>query len=324
MDYSRLTDEEAEDILRKHDEAQWDDRLWNEVIEPADVLYWLDAFGDQSLAINCQGLPKDLPTPVVRGVNELDVLNGWNGEHTVLDCPTCRTELHEFGWGRGGHRVMSEYGDIHDFIGYLSESSGQMYDAVNEHRLMCQGCAESTNETFGRWNSYQGVTIFYGQDNDDSYYKFRHTNGIVSRDCYGDHSGTCVDRNVRNEWSEEYVSVEEIERAFAAGRSEKQKLIEVDLNFCSIGYDELDVKKRGVGRAENDVQEIMQDWAEVIYDPEIENCHPDLPFVHIIEDGKRMYCPQKHRDKLEFELKWSFYQKNNQQDDIQRLKNEAL
>jgi hypothetical protein len=321
MDYSRLTKEEATDILVKHDEATWTDRLWKEVIEPAKVLYWLDAFGDQSLAINCQGLPKTLPDDVVKGVNEFDVLGEWDGRHQVHECPTCSRELYEF--GLGNCEIIDEYGDHHQMIGFLSDESGQMYDALGEHRFMCQGCKDHTRETFGRHASYDGVAIFYGTT-ENKHYKFRETAGIISRDSWGCYSGDCVDLPVHNEQTSDHYDVAEIERAFAQGGREKMEFIEEELNFVQIKYDQLDVRRTGVGKAEWDVKEILQEWSEALYDEDCENCHPDLDFTYIIENGRKIYCPEQWQDKLEYELKFRFYQKDGQPDVAQSLTDHTL
>jgi len=116
MNYANLSDEEVQVRLKEHDEADWSGIDGNEVIEPRDVLYYLDAFGDLSLAINCQGLPKDLPSRVIREINQYDVLNDWCGGINEVECPVCNVEFYEFDW-KHDYIYVSEYGDIHDHVG---------------------------------------------------------------------------------------------------------------------------------------------------------------------------------------------------------------
>jgi hypothetical protein len=318
MDYSRLTEEEATDILEKHDEAVWDERLWSEVISPPDVLYWLDAYGDLSLAINCQGLPKDLPSDVVKAINEYDVLNDWDGTVSREECPICNTELFDFSFGHD-HRVVDKWGDHHDYLEYLGDSATRCYDTTEEHPFMCQSCSEHTEQDFGRHDGTRGVRIFYG-GRSDLYYSFRCCNGIVLRGDYT-YDDDCVANNVRNEETDEVFDVEEIERAFAGGRDDKKKLIE-GMGYTTIRYDEVDVHKKGMGRAKHDIQEILEDWTTAPYDPNTpENNHPDLPFTYIIEGDKSIYCENQHAHTLLNEIKSTFYRQDGQIEEAKKYAN---
>ena len=98
--YKLMSRPEAMDRLENHNEADEETlkelRREGRIINPVDVLYYLDAFGDIHTAVNLQPLPKDLPDRVLKKIDEWDVLEGWNGDVKTHECPTCTRTLYEF------------------------------------------------------------------------------------------------------------------------------------------------------------------------------------------------------------------------------------
>jgi len=126
MNYDKLTDEEALDIIKKHDEVSDRDfaELSSYIEDPASVLYWLDADGDFEQAVRIQGLPMDTPIKVARGLHETDYdllafeVNTAEPEH--IECAGCGSELYEF------QHAVSNYTESF----WISEYGDQMYDTV--------------------------------------------------------------------------------------------------------------------------------------------------------------------------------------------------
>lgn len=305
MNYDNLTDDEAKDRLQNHDEADWDEpRLWNEVISPQDVLYWLDAFGDQSLAINCQGLPKDLPKGVLLEINEYDVLNDWTGSIEEHECPMCGRTLYEFDF-KNIYPTIDEYGDNHPRVEYLSDSAGYYWDSTGEHSIMCQSCYE--HQQFDGWRpepSSNSVRVFYGES--DEFSRFSHTNGIVRWDFEWDmdYDKSTDLYNLRVRDGGELISGQQIAAAFAEGRSSRDVMME------RLGFERIHVKQivqdvSGSRKFWRYAKDVLSGWA-ILTSATMKNepTHPDLDFTYIIEGEKTAWVPSEHFDKFRAELVW--------------------
>jgi hypothetical protein len=315
MNYNELTREEATRRLREHDEADWsDDRLWDEVIEPRDVLYWLDAFGDQSLAINCQPLPKDLPDDVVKEINEYDVLNDWQGEVRETSCPVCQTEFYEFDWKYDCLHI-SEYGDVHEYVEFISNPAGYYWDSTGEHHLMCQSCREPPK--FSRMRpkpTSNEVRVFYGES--DEFSRFSHTSGVVRWDFEWDMDyGKSTDLfNLRAKDDGELISGSQIAAAFAGGHSSRDAMMG-RLGFKRIHVKEIDQSVKGIRRFWRYAKEVLESWATLDSKTMTEEpTHPDLNFTYIIEGEYQAWVPEEHAEKFEAELVYQSLKKANDYD----------
>jgi len=305
MNYDRLTMEEALDILRKHDEADWsNDRLWDEVIEPSDVLYWLDAFGDQSLAINCQGLPKDLPDDVVRKVDEYDVLNDWLGKVSETECPICETVFYEFDW-KYDYLYVSEHGDNRNYVEYVTDPAGYFWDTSGEHRIMCQSCTQSRGFPQS-WiePSRNSVRVFYGER--DKFSRFSHSSGVIRWDFMWDedHDTSTDLYNLRAKDNDELVKGREIAASFAESNANRDAMM-ARLGFKRLYVKKIDQSVKGRRKFWRYAKETLVKWATLDSESMVnEPTHPDLDFTYIIEGEYQAWIPEEHFDKFEAELVW--------------------
>jgi len=304
MNYSELSREEAEKRLKEHDEADWsDERLWNEVIEPGDVLYWLDAFGDQSLAINCQGLPKGLPDKVIVAINEYDVFNDWNGSIEERECPMCNRTLYDFDFD-SIYPVIDEYGDPHDQVEYLNDHAGWYWDATEEHDMMCQACYDHNGfHGWGEQPTSNSVRFFYGESGEFS--RFSHDSGVIRWDFLwdGDYDKSTDIWNHREE-DGNFIHGYEIAAAFAKGKSSRDAMME-RVGFKRIHVKEIDQKVTGMRRFWRYAKEVLSGWATL--DSEFmtkQPTHPDLKFTYIIEGEYQAWVPEEHFEKFKAELVW--------------------
>lgn len=313
MNYDKLLEEDAKAILKQHDEADWsDERLWNEVIEPSKVLYFLDAFGDQSLAINCQGLPKDLPDKVVRKVNEYDVFSEWDGTIEEHTCPTCNRTLYEFG-GHPTSMIIDEYGDDHtEDVVILGDPAGQWWDSNEEHRFMCAVCR--WNSPYPRYQTEWGVKVYYGAEKE--WYSFRHSDGVIIHDSMSSDDPTESPRNIRDKDGNR-VDPTEIESAFAKGGTPLDELMH-DLGFVKITKEDVRVETQGLKRTTKYADEILEDWATAPYDKDTPNTHPDFNFTYFIENGRNVYCPEEERETVLYHLEDQVLMRGGTQEQVHK------
>jgi hypothetical protein len=303
MNYDDLSDEEVQVQLRNHSEADWTGRIGNEVIEPRDVLYWLDAFGDLSLAINCQGLPKDLPVSVVKEINEYDVLNDWHGTIIERECPMCNRTLYDFDF-QSIHPIIDENGDSHDHIEYIGDHSGYYWDATEQHTIMCQACHDHND--FHGWRpepSSNSVRVFYGKEG--TFSRFSHSHGIIRWDFMWDmdyeKSDDLYNLTTRNG---ELIEGYKIAAAFAQGWDEKMEMME-RIGFEKVHVETLGVNIKGMRKFWRYAKEVLSGWATLDSDTMTnEPTHPDLPFTYIIEGQYQAWVPSEYVGKFKAELIW--------------------
>lgn len=315
MNYDELSREEATNRLREHEEADFsDDRLWDEVIEPADVLYWLDAFGDLSLAINCQGLPKDLPDDVVRKVNEYDVFNDWQGKITESSCPICGREFYEFDFD-AIYPVIDEYGHNHDYIEHISDPGGHYWNATGDEHLMCESCRSPP--IFSRMDPKPvsgEIRIFYGETNEFS--RFSHSNGVVRWDFEWDMDyGRSTDLyNLRTRDGEELISGPQIASAFAGGTESRNAMMQ-RLGFKRLHVKEMDQNPVGTRRFWRYAKDVLESWATLSVETMRDGpTHPDLPFTYIIEGQYQVWVAEENFEKFKAELVWQALRESNDYD----------
>lgn len=316
MDYDSLSKEEVMYRLTNHDETEWNDRLWNEVIDPADVLYYLDTFGDLTLAINCQGLPKDLPDRVIIGVHDAghDVLNDLGRDIDVHQCPICNRELYEFP-SKGANVIIDEYGDDHTkWIELIGDPSGRYWDTSGEHQYMCVACYQHPRESFGLHATYNGVKVFYGDD--DSWYGFRTSGTVVNHDSWGADDPSQSPRNLRDK-NDNLVRSGEVEKAFAGSESDLNEFLN-KMDWIKITPTDVRVSTPGMRRPKRYAKEIIESWAEAPYDIEgWLNSHPDMNFTYIIQNGRNIYCHKDNREDVLYHLEDQVLSNSNQ---IEKLK----
>lgn len=152
MDYTKLTDEEALDILKLNDEVPDSDfaELEQYIEDPVSVLYWTDADGDFKMAVHVQGLPMETPVQVARGLYEagydLLAFEVNTAEPEVIECAGCGQELYEFEQSSGGYTErfwISEYGEhMYDEVEFLSDPSAPPYWNAdpNGPYIACTAC----------------------------------------------------------------------------------------------------------------------------------------------------------------------------------------
>lgn len=303
MNYDELSQEDAMDLIRDT-EGDLDERLEREIIEPRDVLYYLDAFGDLSLAINCQGLPKDLPDDVIEAIDEYDVFNDWQGSIGESLCPICGREFYEFDFDTI-YPTIDEYGDNHDYIEHISDKAGNYWNAAGDEHLMCQSCREPPN--FSRMDpkpTVREVRVFYGES--DEFSRFSHQSGVIRWDFWWDMDyGKSTDLfNLRAKDNGELISGHEIAKSFAEGHSNRNAMME-RLGFQRIHVKEIDQLVMGVRRFWRYAKEVLEGWATLDSKTMTEEpTHPDLDFTYLIEGQYQAWVPEEYFEKFKAELVW--------------------
>lgn len=323
MNYTELSIEEATNRLREHNEADWsDDRLWDEVIEPADVLYYLDAFGDQSLAINCQGLPKDLPDRVVEAVDEYDVFNDWSGTITETTCPLCDRTLYDFNFN-SIEVIIDEWGGHHDFFEFLDDHSGYYWNAAGDEPFMCQSCKESPEfHGYEPETSSNSVRVFCGEA--DKFSRFSHSNGVIRWDFQWDidydKSTDLYNFTTRNE--DGLVAGYQVAASFAKGTTERNAQMN-QLGFKRIHVKEIEKSVSGTRKFWRYAKEILEEWAKLDSKTMAnEPTHPDLDFTYIIEGQYQAWVPEEHYEKFKAELVWQALRNASKHEEAKQYRNE--
>lgn len=305
MNYSELSRREAHNLLLTHDEAdrdevgKMDER--GEIIEPVDVLYYLDAYGDLSLAINCQGLPKDLPDRVVEEINEYDVHGGWHGKVQEIECAVCHDDLYEFDFRQGPVTIDKLGNDKTSRLKYVNDPAGYFWDTSGEHSIMCYHCRDLIENFSHDMDEHYGVKIFHGDR--DSWYPFSYSGTVVRWD--GEWymgNKNCEDINLRTADGEDFIRTREVAKAFASPDSDDLNDLIVQLGWTEVVPRDIQLKTPGVVRTYKYAEEIIEGWAS-IEATQTEVTHPDFNFPYIIEDGKHLFFPEDKWDTVMYHLK---------------------
>lgn len=313
MDYDKLTDDEALDILEEHDEAppREEGTLWDYIEEPAEVLRWLDADGDFELAVMVQGLPPETPIEVARGLKEANHDQGLDLLEHLVDLPAveehtcagCGSELFEF-----EHNPMdsswsdsfwiSEYGDyIYDEMEFLSDPAAPPYWQADEDgpHLACDVChIDGIVE-----DRYHGPAAFSGER---AFRIYDGQTGLMSQYTTGGQCGTVV----RDDWywdsmaDDDWVPAGEIlpEPAEVIFRARD---VDHDLDdvlghhgwtpFTAddiIEYSTRDDAPEHAGlndsyRGKKNLKEIITDWSNA------DEPHPSFDFPYAIDKGSEVW-----------------------------------
>lgn len=279
--------------IREHDETDLEllEQIEKYIIEPRDVLYYLNAFGDLDLAVTIHPLPKDLPKAVLEQMGKYDVLNDWQGTVNEHECPVCHSTLYEFDW-MYDYIVLNEYGENEgEEIWYLNDPAGFYWDTTGEHKLMCGGCANSRSAFSRDMDSHHGVKVYYGEE--DEWFPFSLQGSVVRWDgeWYMDNQNV-TDRNIPTADHEDYVGMSEVAEAFALGGDDSKRELMEKLGWTHMQPIDLDVEVSGIRRAKRYAKEVLEGWGSVTDATEKHPTHPDFDFTYIIEDGDRIYFPE--------------------------------
>lgn len=311
MKYDEISHDEAMRELEQHpDTVEMDDRLRKEIISAPDVLCWLDAFGDFSLAINCQGLPKDLPTGVIRAINEYDVFNDWNGSITESSCPICGVDFYEFDFD-AIYPVIDKHGHNHEYIEHVSDPAGYYWNAVGDEHLMCQHCRDPPN--FSRMApepTTNEIRIFYGET--DEFSRFSHQGGVVRWDFEWDMDyEKSTDLYNLHDYSGDRVEGTDIAKAFAGGYPSRGEMMD-RLGFRRIHIKKIEQNVKGIRRFWRYAKEVLTGWAKLDSKTMTEEpTHPDLNFTYIIEGEYQAWISVEHYEKFKAELVWQSLREAN-------------
>ncbi len=272
------------------------DELADQIIEPRDVRYYLDAFGNFELAVNLQPLPKDLPEAVLKEIGEYDVLGGWNGTVNEEECPCCRREFYEFQFEHD-YVTIDEYGENwNEHIHYTSSPDGFYWDTTGDHQFICSNCVNDRRLFPTSMDSHRGVKIFYGER--DSWFPFSYSDGVVRWDgeWYMDNENV-MDINLRDAEGE-IVGVDEVAIAFASGRSSTRNEFIESLGWVEITPNDLTCTTNGVRKRRKYAKEVLKIWGSVTDSTENRPTNPEWDFNYIIEDGERMYVPAENEEEV--------------------------
>jgi hypothetical protein len=318
--YNEISDKDARiEIMNQVGQKTYEEHQ-GEIISPSDVLYFLDAFGHFSLAINCQGLPKDLPDRVIEAVHEFDVYNDWMGKVTEKNCPLCSRTLYDFDFD-SIKVVIDEYGDYHDRPEYVSDVAGYYWDATEEHDIICQACHE--HGEFPGWQpepSSNTVRIFYGAD--DEFTRFSHQCGIIRWDMMWDDSEKSTDIHNIRESSGELIKGHEIAASFAKGSMERDVRMN-QIGFKKVNIKEIDQTVPGFRKFWRFAKEVLEGWATLDSKTMVkEPTHPDLDFTYIIEGTEQAWVPKEHYDKFKAELVWQSLREANKFEQANQYRDE--
>jgi hypothetical protein len=311
MNYETMSEAEAIDRLENHDEAEWSQRLWDEVIEPRDVLYYLDAFGDLSLAINCQGLPKDLPDRVIEGINEWDVFNDWQGAIEETSCPICEREFYVFDW-KYDYFYIDEYGNNHEFLHYLNDVGGYYWDVNQEHDVMCEHCGSDRKLQHRAEPTSSDVRVFFGES--DTFSCFTHQSGVINWIVdYLDNDGATDLYNLRCD-DGDLVKGHEIAASFAKGSTERDEMMK-KCGYSRLHVRELDIYTPKVMMFWRCAKEVLSGWALIESGfSDTEPTHPDINFTYIIEGQYAAWVPDEYMDEFKNLLIYQTLRKANDYD----------
>jgi hypothetical protein len=176
MNYNKLSNDEALDILKNEYNVRQIQEHWNNnnIVSAPDVLYYADAYGDLDDAVQLQAWDKSLPERVHRGLLDsgLDIMEAVNCHNLEAErCPCCDEDIYEFEIREpGGHisrHHISDMGDIGDYITYVSDPGGRIWNPSPESDhapCLCPACSMDIGREFRN----RGVYVHYGEEDEMS------------------------------------------------------------------------------------------------------------------------------------------------------------
>lgn len=288
MNYQKLTDEEALDILKTEHDSKTVEHFESkgEIISPPDVLYYADAYGDLEDAILLQGWDKTLSKYVHKGLLDsgLDIYEGVDVHDLDKEfCPCCDSEMYHFEISEpGGHtsyHTISEHGDIDDFLEYVSNPDGRYWNAnpdENHSAMLCPVCSRDVQRDFPRHLDENGsVVAHYGETDEVSAFS---VSGNLVKWEFQDRLGF---RN-SEQWTDLYpLPGDTLDLAESWATSNQTEFMQKhgwdEIAFSQVKED-LDayasVHRRG---SKKEYRKLAESWATE------KETHPDLDFSYLID-----------------------------------------
>lgn len=306
--YSELSDQEALDRIVNHHDLNAANFTKKEIISPQDVLYWLDAFGDFSMAINLQPLPKDLPDKVYEQINKYDVLNDWLGTINEWECPLTGRGMYEFDW-KHDWIYIDEYGDHHNYIEFLGDPGGHYWQADPDgvDKMVEPWMSRSFHSLQSKYN----VRVYFGETNEVSGFTLAETVVRWDMEHYETSRTQWTDL-----WSEEW-DPEELARAFALNNTREF----FNEDWYEITPSEYDTS--GNWRARHKRDDILEEWQRSGETDPTDPTRPDIDFTYIMKDGRSVWVPFGKQDEFIREVNDQIYFRTGQTQKLQDLRGVA-
>lgn len=326
MDYTRLTNNEALDILRKHDEVSDADftELERYIEDPVSVLYWTDADGDFEQAVRIQGLPMDTPIEVARGLNDTyyDFLAHEVNTAGVTErtCAGCGSTLYEFEFRVTNYTDrfwIDEDGDhMYDEVEFLDDLAAPPYWQADPDGPMiaCRGC--HCDGVIGRRSYGSGTSRedtgeyalrgFDGKTGQMTQYSIGGDCGTVVRDDWYWFSMDNRDRESRWTSMDDIFpfDAQEVMRAHGQGRADETAVYGAH-DYVTVHPDEVipedswdkppavvESRLSSHKAFRRKLTEVLKGWANAT-EP-----HPDLKFRYLINKGSVVYVHKDNADAV--------------------------
>jgi hypothetical protein len=305
--YSELTDEEALEQIVNHHDLNASEFAKDEIISPQDVLYWMDAFGDFSMAINLQPLPKDLPDRIYENINEFDVLNDWQGKVNEWTDPLTGRDMYEFDW-KHDWIYYDEWGSYHPRIEYLSDPGGYYWQSDPEGAMKM---IEPRQRNFSRFDSKYNTRVYLGETNEVTGFT---NNGTIVRWDMEWHDTS------RSQWTDFYdtpFDAEEFARAITM--NDITEYME-EHGFVGIHIDEYD---RGHWQAKHKLKDILGEWQRSGGENPTDPTHPDIDYTYVMKRGQMVWVPKGKKQHFIDEVNDQIYFRTGQREKLQDLRGTA-
>jgi hypothetical protein len=305
MNYDKLTEEEAIDIL-KQDFDPLEVETWlnrGEIISAPDVLYYADAYGDLEDAILLQSWDKTLPVRVHKGLLDsgLDIFEAVNNHDLEKErCPCCDSDMYRFEMPVGNYtnyEWVDEWGNVTDeWIEYVSDVDSHIWNANPEpdHApILCPACSMDSHYDFPRTASSSGsVRIHYGETDEIS--GFSISGNLVRWDFEGYFGDGMTDL-----WGLPGGHEEGLAKALASGGDYSLSDWLDEHGWTEIAQATVKEAIPPGGRtykAKKEYRRLAEEWAEGF------ETHPDLDFTYVIDfstfGAPSFFVPAEHEDAL--------------------------
>lgn len=309
IDYNRLTDDEAIDILKTDFDSREVETWLNrgEIISAPDVLYYADAYGDLEDAILLQGWDKTLPVRVHKGLLEsgCDIFEAVNCHDIDAEtCPSCDSDMYRFeiptGTGYTQTEWVDEWGNVtDDYVEHVECVEGHIWNAdpdPDHAPILCAACSMDSHYDFPRRETDSGsVRIHYGETDEISGFSvagnlvrwdFEAYFGDEMTDLWGLPGGheeglaAALAGSTLTDWLDEHGWTEIAQDTVKSELSQRAAL-----------------KTRGLRK---EYRRIAEEWAEA------RETHPDLDFTYVIDfatfGSPSFFVAEDNRDALLAEI----------------------
>jgi hypothetical protein len=180
INYDKLTDEQAIDILKQECGKYEVEPRQSEIISASDVLYYYDAYGKLEDAILLQKWDKSLPKAVHQGLVEsgIDIYEGVDvHDLDKEECPMCDRDMWAFKINQGRFNTtwhIDEYGDVPEYTELVTCIEGKMWNAdEKEHHstVLCASCDYGGYRHFqSNWKTEPNFTLLHDKTNEKSFF----------------------------------------------------------------------------------------------------------------------------------------------------------